>query len=66
MSLQSMSSGRIASSFSDMRISGGGGGDFGSGSGFGFSTGIESFSTKSKATAPQKGLDMQLGKTFYI
>ncbi|KAK9998762.1 hypothetical protein SO802_018365 [Lithocarpus litseifolius] len=49
MSLQSIGSGRIASSFSDMRISGGGGGGFGSGSGFGLSTGIESFSAKSKA-----------------
>ncbi|KAK9998777.1 hypothetical protein SO802_018380 [Lithocarpus litseifolius] len=46
--------------------SGGGGGGFGSGSGFGLSTGIESFSAKSKATAPPKALGMQLGKTFYI
>ncbi|XP_041011125.1 coatomer subunit delta-like [Juglans microcarpa x Juglans regia] len=68
MSLQSMGSGRIESSFSDMSISGGGGG-FGSGSGFGLSTDVESFSSKSKgrppssATAPPKGLGMQLGKS---
>ena len=47
MSLQSMGSGRIESSFSNMSKSGGGGG-FGSGSRFGLSTDIESFSTKSK------------------
>ncbi|KAK7815648.1 coatomer subunit delta [Quercus suber] len=46
MSLRSMGSGRIESSFSDMSISGGG--CFGSGSGFGLSIDIESFSTKSK------------------
>ncbi|KAG6711330.1 hypothetical protein I3842_05G047500 [Carya illinoinensis] len=69
MSLQSMGSGRIESSFSDMSISGGGGGGFGSGSGFGLSTDVESFSSKSKgrppssATAPPKGLGMQLGKS---
>ena len=49
MSLQSMGSGRIESSFSDMSKSGGGGGGgFGSGSRFGLSTDIESFSTKCK------------------
>ncbi|KAJ0082115.1 hypothetical protein Patl1_12276 [Pistacia atlantica] len=69
ISLQSMGSGRIESGFSDMSISsGGGGGGFGSGSGFGLSTDVESFSTKSKgcppssATAPPKGLGMQLGQ----
>ncbi|XP_057976655.1 coatomer subunit delta [Malania oleifera] len=68
MSLQSMGSGRIESTFSDMSISSGGGG-FGSGSGFGLSTDVDSFSSKSKgrpsasATAPPKGLGMQLGKT---
>ncbi|KAK9286429.1 hypothetical protein L1049_014826 [Liquidambar formosana] len=69
MSLQSMGSGRIESSFSDMSISSGGGGGFGSGSGFGLSTDVDSFSVKSKgrppasATAPPKGLGMQLGKS---
>ncbi|GLT67258.1 hypothetical protein SLA2020_395790 [Shorea laevis] len=64
MSLQSMGSGRIESSFSDLSISSGGGG-FGSGSGFGLSTDVESYSAKSKgrqplaATAPPKGLDVQ-------
>jgi hypothetical protein len=48
ISLQSMGSGRIESSFSDMSISSGGGGGFGSGSGFGLSTDVESFSSKSK------------------
>jgi len=68
-SLQSMGSGRIESGFSDMSISSGGGGGFGSGSGFGLSTDVESFSSKSKgrppssATAPPKGLGMQLGKS---
>lgn len=47
MSLQSMGSGRIESSFSDLNISSTGGG-FGSGSGFGLSTDVESFSSKSK------------------
>ena len=47
MSLQSMGSGRIESSFSNMSKSGGGGG-FGSGSRFNLSTDIESFSTKCK------------------
>uniref|UniRef100_A0A7N2LQE7 Coatomer subunit delta n=1 Tax=Quercus lobata TaxID=97700 RepID=A0A7N2LQE7_QUELO len=67
MSLRSMGCGRIESSFSDMSISAGGG--FGSSSGFGLSIDIESFSTKSKghpsspATAPPKGLGMQLGKS---
>jgi len=69
MSIQSMGSGRLESSFSDMSISGGGGGGFGSGSGFGLSTDFDSFSSKSKgrppssATAPPKGLGMQLGKS---
>ncbi|XP_052204394.1 coatomer subunit delta-like [Diospyros lotus] len=69
MSLQSMGSGRIDSGFgSSMNISSSGTG-FGSGSGFGLSTDVESFSSKSKgrppssATAPPKGLGMQLGKT---
>lgn len=59
---------RIESSFSDMSISSNSGG-FGSGSGFGLTPEVESFSTKSKgrppssATAPPKGLGMQLGKT---
>lgn len=47
MSLQSMGSGRIESSFSDMSISSSGSG-FGSASGFGLSTDVDSFSTKSK------------------
>ncbi|KAJ0082671.1 hypothetical protein Patl1_12299 [Pistacia atlantica] len=54
MSLQSMGSGRIESSFSDMSISSGGGG-FSSGFGFGH--------PPSSATAPSKGLGMQLGKS---
>ncbi|GAB4855477.1 hypothetical protein Ancab_024093 [Ancistrocladus abbreviatus] len=68
MSLQSMGSGRIESSLSDMSISSSTGG-FGSGSGFGLSTDADSYSSKSKgrppssATAPPKGLGMQLGKT---
>ncbi|KAF3432069.1 hypothetical protein FNV43_RR26808 [Rhamnella rubrinervis] len=68
MSLQSMGSGRIESSFNDMSISSTGSG-FGSGSSFGLTTDIDSFSTKSKgrapssATAPPKGLGMQLGKS---
>ncbi|KAJ4821998.1 hypothetical protein Tsubulata_007551 [Turnera subulata] len=68
MSLQSMGSGRIESSFSDMSISSNGSG-FGSASGFGGTTDMDSFSTKPKgrqpssATAPPKGLGMQLGKT---
>ncbi|KAK9265637.1 hypothetical protein L1049_001749 [Liquidambar formosana] len=67
-SLQSMGSGRIENSFSDMSISSGGGG-FGSGSGFGLSNGLESSFSKSKglppasATAPSKGFGMQLGKS---
>ncbi|KAK6121351.1 hypothetical protein DH2020_044923 [Rehmannia glutinosa] len=68
MSLQSMGSGRIDSGFgSDTAISSSGG--FGSGSGFGLSTEVESFSNKPKgrpaasASAPPKGLGMQLGKT---
>lgn len=69
MSLQSMGSGRIESSFNDMSISSSSGGGFGSGSGFGLSSDVDSFSSKSKgrppasATAPPKGLGMQLGKT---
>ncbi|KAM1463301.1 hypothetical protein ACFX1Q_047315 [Malus domestica] len=68
MSLQSMGSGRIESAFSEMSISSSGSG-FGGGSGFGLSTDIDSFSTKTKgrppssATAPPKGLGMQLGKS---
>ncbi|XP_021901586.1 coatomer subunit delta-like isoform X1 [Carica papaya] len=68
MSLQSMGSGRIESSFSDMSISSGGGG-FGSGSGIAISNEVDSFSAKSKgrppsaATAPPKGLGMKLGKS---
>ncbi|XP_027160766.1 coatomer subunit delta-like [Coffea eugenioides] len=69
MPLQSMSSGRIDSGFgSDTSLPGTGGG-YGSSSGFGLTTDIDSFSTKSKgrpaasATAPPKGLGMQLGKT---
>ncbi|KAJ0017549.1 hypothetical protein Pint_12164 [Pistacia integerrima] len=50
----SMGYGRIGSSFSDMSISSGGGG-FSSGSGFGH--------PPSSATAPSKGLGMQLGKS---
>lgn len=49
MSLQSMGSGRVENSFSDMSISGGGGGGgFGSGSSFGLSSDTDSFSTKPK------------------
>ncbi|KAL7237970.1 hypothetical protein ACSBR2_004136 [Camellia fascicularis] len=69
MSLQSMGSSRIESGFgSDMSISSSGTG-FGNGSGYGLSTDVESFSSKPKghppssATAPPKGLGMQLGKT---
>lgn len=47
MSLQSMGSGRIESSFSEMSISSTGSG-FGSGSGIGLSTDMDSFSTKVK------------------
>ncbi|KAJ0017546.1 hypothetical protein Pint_12161 [Pistacia integerrima] len=54
MSLQSMGSGRIESSFSDMSISSSGGGFF-SGSGFGH--------PPSSGTAPPKGLGMQLGQS---
>lgn len=70
MSLQSMGSGRIDTGFgSDSGISNTGGSGFGSGSGFGLSPDVDTFSTKSKgrpaaaATAPPKGLGMQLGKT---
>ncbi|MCD9646067.1 hypothetical protein HAX54_035591 [Datura stramonium] len=70
MSLQSMGSGRMDTGFgSDSGISNTGGGGFGSGSGFGLSPDVDTFSTKSKgrpaasATAPPKGLGMQLGKT---
>ncbi|XAR56298.1 hypothetical protein NMG60_11036732 [Bertholletia excelsa] len=69
MSIQSMGSGRIDTGFgSDMSISRNGSG-FGSGSDFGLNTDSETFSSKSKgrpiapATAPPKGLGMQLGKT---
>ncbi|CAL5340771.1 unnamed protein product [Camellia sinensis] len=69
MSLQSMGSSRIESGFGgDMSISSSGTG-FGNGSGYGLSTDVESFSSKPKghplssATAPPKGLGMQLGKT---
>ncbi|KAA3466103.1 coatomer subunit delta-like [Gossypium australe] len=64
----SMGSGRIESSFSDISISSSGSG-FGSSSGLGLTTDVDSFSTKSKgrqlssATAPPKGLGMQLGKS---
>lgn len=51
MSLQSMGSGRIESSFNDMSISSTGSG-FGSGSNFGLSTDVDSFSTKSKGLCP--------------
>ncbi|KAK4438368.1 Coatomer subunit delta [Sesamum alatum] len=68
MSLQSMGSGRIDTGFgSETSISSSGGGGFGSGSGPVFEA--ESFSSKSKgrptapASAPPKGLGMQLGKT---
>ncbi|XP_029127126.1 coatomer subunit delta isoform X1 [Cajanus cajan] len=66
--LQSMGSGKIENSFSDLSISSSGTG-FGSGSGFGLSSDVDSFSTKSKgrptssATAPPKGLGMKLGKS---
>ncbi|XP_014514219.1 coatomer subunit delta [Vigna radiata var. radiata] len=67
--LQSMGSGRIENSFSDLSISSSGTG-FGSGSGFGLTTDVDSFSTKPKgrpttssATAPPKGLGMKLGKS---
>ncbi|KAJ8572645.1 hypothetical protein K7X08_009156 [Anisodus acutangulus] len=70
MSLQSMGSGRIDTGFgSDSGISSTGGTGFGSGSGFGPSPDVDTFSIKSKgrpaasATAPPKGLGMQLGKT---
>ncbi|KAI8022163.1 Coatomer subunit delta [Camellia lanceoleosa] len=67
--MSSMGSSRIESGFgSDMSISSSGTG-FGNGSGYGLSTDVESFSSKPKghplssATAPPKGLGMQLGKT---
>ncbi|KAK4800419.1 hypothetical protein SAY86_020906 [Trapa natans] len=66
--LQGMGSGRIETSFSEMSISSSGSG-FGSGPGFGLTTDADSFSSKPKgrppssATAPPKGLGMQLGKT---
>ncbi|CAN6479341.1 unnamed protein product [Victoria cruziana] len=68
MSLPLSGSSRLESSFNDMSISsGGGGGGFGSGSGFGFDADIEPTKSKSRptssATAPPKGLGMQLGKT---
>ncbi|XP_010552893.1 PREDICTED: coatomer subunit delta-like [Tarenaya hassleriana] len=69
MSLSSMGSGRLESSFSDMSISSGGGGGFGSGSGFGMIPDVEPTGTKAKdrprssAVAPSKGHGMQLGKS---
>ncbi|XP_038885084.1 LOW QUALITY PROTEIN: coatomer subunit delta-like [Benincasa hispida] len=69
MSLQSMGSGKIDNSLSDMGISSGGGGGFGGSSGFGLGAEVESFSSKPKgrppssATAPPKGLGMQLGRS---
>ncbi|KAM5573900.1 coatomer subunit delta [Rosa sericea] len=66
--LQSMGSGRIESAFSEMSLSSTGSG-FGSGSGLGATTDFETFSSKAKgrppssATAPPKGLGMQLGKS---
>ncbi|GAB2211517.1 hypothetical protein Droror1_Dr00024832 [Drosera rotundifolia] len=68
MSLQSMGSGRIESSLSDIAISRSNSGGFGSGSGFGLNSDVDSYSTKPKgrppsaATAPPKGSGMQLGK----
>ncbi|KAK7280535.1 hypothetical protein RJT34_25599 [Clitoria ternatea] len=65
--LQSMGSGRIENSFTDLSISSSATG-FGSGSGLGLSSDVDSFSTKSKArptssaTAPPRGLGMKLGK----
>ncbi|KAK1320142.1 Coatomer subunit delta-1 [Acorus calamus] len=59
----------ISSGFSEVSLSSGGSGGFGSGSGFGLNTEVETFSGKSKgrppasASAPPKGLGMQLGKT---
>ncbi|KAI3936033.1 hypothetical protein MKX01_021463 [Papaver californicum] len=67
--MSSMGSGRIENSFSEMSLTSGGGGGFGSGSGFGSTTKVDSFANKPKgrpsasATAPPKGLGMQLGKT---
>ncbi|KAK7277227.1 hypothetical protein RIF29_18378 [Crotalaria pallida] len=60
--LQSLGSGRIENSFSDLSISS-------SGSGFGLNTDMDSFSNKTKGrptsstTAPPKGLGMKLGKS---
>ncbi|KAH9324377.1 hypothetical protein KI387_004555, partial [Taxus chinensis] len=68
MSLQSASSTRLETGFGDISISSGGGG-FGSNSTHGSSLDLDSFLSKSKgrpssaATAPSKGLGMQLGKT---
>ncbi|KAG8368860.1 hypothetical protein BUALT_Bualt15G0090600 [Buddleja alternifolia] len=65
MSLQSMGSTGFGSETSITSSSGG----FGSGSGFGLNTEVDSFSSKSKgrppasASAPPKGLGMQLGKS---
>ncbi|RZC50857.1 hypothetical protein C5167_019280 [Papaver somniferum] len=67
--MSSMGSGRIENSFSEMSLTSGSGGGFGSGSGFGLTTEGDTFSNKPKgrpsasATAPPKGLGMQLGKT---
>ncbi|XP_047170741.1 coatomer subunit delta-like [Vigna umbellata] len=66
--LQSLGSGKIENSLSDLSISSSGTA-FGSGSGLGFSSDVDSFPTKSKgrptssATAPPKGLGMKLGKS---
>ncbi|KAL5555225.1 hypothetical protein UlMin_037461 [Ulmus minor] len=66
--MSSMGSGRIESGFSEMSISSSGSG-FGSGPTLGLSTDFDSFSTKPKgrqpsaASAPPKGLGMQLGKS---
>ncbi|KAF5728767.1 coatomer subunit delta [Tripterygium wilfordii] len=68
ISMPSMGSGRIDSSYGDISISSSGSG-FGSGPTFGSSPDVESYPSKSKgqapssATAPSKGLRMKLGKT---
>ncbi|XP_011089140.1 coatomer subunit delta isoform X2 [Sesamum indicum] len=63
MALQSMGSGRFDSGYgSDTSLHGGSGS--GNGSGLGLSNDVDSFSSKSKAaSAPPKGLGMQLGRT---
>ncbi|CAJ1933570.1 unnamed protein product [Sphenostylis stenocarpa] len=66
--LQSLGSGKMENSFSDLSISISGTA-FGSGSGFGLSSDVDSFPTKTKgrptssATAAPKGLGMKLGKS---